>query len=271
MDKYRAIPPGLMTVGTIAKRMGVTVRTLQHYDKEGLLSPSFQSEGGRRLYTDKDMVKLHQILSFKYLGFSLEEIKSNLISLDTPEDVADALSNHASAIREKMETLSESLKAIEALKMEVLQIKSVDFTKYADIVVNLQMKNEFYWMIKLFDDDMLAHVRSRFDKDSGLQYMETMKRLQHEAIQLQKDGIAPDCEKAQSLAKEFWDLVMEFTDGDMSLLPKLIEFSQQDHVSDSDWAARQAAANVLIEPALGIYFTKQGYNPFEEMKYDPDA
>ena len=63
MEKYRAIPKGYMTVGEVAKKMDVTVRTLQHYDKEGLLSPSAMSDGGRRLYTDKDIVKLHQILS----------------------------------------------------------------------------------------------------------------------------------------------------------------------------------------------------------------
>ena len=63
MTKYRAIPQGFMTVGEVAKKMGVTVRTLQYYDKEGLLSPSAESEGGRRLYTDKDLVMLHQIIS----------------------------------------------------------------------------------------------------------------------------------------------------------------------------------------------------------------
>ena len=61
MAKYRAIPEGFMTVGQLAKKMGVTVRTLQYYDKEGVLSPSAESEGGRRLYTDKDIVLLHQI------------------------------------------------------------------------------------------------------------------------------------------------------------------------------------------------------------------
>ena len=65
MTKYRAIPQGFMTVGEVAKKMGVTVRTLQYYDKEGLLSPSAESEGGRRLYTDKDLVMLHQIISLK--------------------------------------------------------------------------------------------------------------------------------------------------------------------------------------------------------------
>ena len=68
MTKYRAIPQGFMTVGEVAKKMGVTVRTLQYYDKEGLLSPSAESEGGRRLYTDKDLVMLHQIISLKSLG-----------------------------------------------------------------------------------------------------------------------------------------------------------------------------------------------------------
>ena len=65
MTKYRAIPEGFMTVGELAKKMNVTVRTLQYYDKEGVLSPSAESEGGRRLYTDKDLVLLHQILSLK--------------------------------------------------------------------------------------------------------------------------------------------------------------------------------------------------------------
>ena len=67
MAKYKAIPLGFMTVGEAAKKIGVTVRTLQYYDKEGLLSPSAESEGGRRLYTDKDLVMLHQIISLKSL------------------------------------------------------------------------------------------------------------------------------------------------------------------------------------------------------------
>ena len=46
------------------KKMGVTVRTLQYYDKEGLFSPLAESESGRGLYTDKALITLHQILSF---------------------------------------------------------------------------------------------------------------------------------------------------------------------------------------------------------------
>ena len=61
-----AIPSEYMTVGELAKKMGTTVRTLQYYDKEGVLSPSSESMGGRRLYTHKDMIKIHQVLSLKH-------------------------------------------------------------------------------------------------------------------------------------------------------------------------------------------------------------
>ena len=88
MAKYRAIPQGFMTVGEVAKKMGVTSVLWQYYDKEGLLSPTAESEGGRRLYTDKDLITLHQIISLKSLGFSLNDIKERLISLETPANVA---------------------------------------------------------------------------------------------------------------------------------------------------------------------------------------
>ena len=155
MEYDKKLPQDYMTVGEMAKKMGVTVRTLQYYDQQGLLSPSAESEGGRRLYTDRDMILLHQILSLKHLGFSLDAIKNHLTALETPADVAAALTEQASVLRRKIETLSESLQAIEALKTEVLQMQSVDFKKYADIIVNLQMKNESYWLIKYFDDKTL--------------------------------------------------------------------------------------------------------------------
>ena len=90
--------------------MDVTVRTLQHCDRNGLLSPSAISEGGRRLYTDKDIIKLHQILSLKHLGFSLDDIKNRLIPLDTPAEIADVLMEQAAVIKRKIESLSESLR-----------------------------------------------------------------------------------------------------------------------------------------------------------------
>lgn len=265
MAKYRAIPQGFMTVGEVAKKMGVTVRTLQYYDKEGLLSPSAESEGGRRLYTDKDLVTLHQIISLKSLGFSLDDIKQRLISLETPADIANALTEQEDDIRQKIEQLKVSLSAIEQLKAEVLQMQTVNFKKYADIIVNLQMGNDSYYLIKRFDDDTLDHIRSQFDKESGLDFMDRFNRLSDEIIQLQKENVPPESEKCQQVVKEYWDLIMEFTNGDMSMLPKLMEVGNIDTATNA-WEERQKIVNDYIDPALQVYFSRLGTNPFEEVK-----
>lgn len=267
MKKQGAIPPGYMTVGEVAEKMGITVRTLQHYDKEGLLPPSAMSEGGRRLYTAKDIVKLHQILSLKHLEFSLDDIKNRLASLDTPAQVAEVLADQAAGIRKKIENLSEVLRELETLRDEVLQMQSVDFDKYADIIVNLQMKNDFYWLIKHFDNEMLNHIRGRFDKESGRIFIQKFVKIQEEAIELHKTGVAADSKQGLQFAKKYWDMITEFTGGDMSLLSRLVEFGQSDGM-DASWKEKQELANAFIEPALDVYFAGLGVNPFQEGETD---
>lgn len=261
MEQHRAIPQGYMTVGQVARKMNVTVRTLQYYDKEGLLHPSTESEGGRRLYTDKDLIKLHQILSLKSLGFSLEDIKERLISLDAPCDVANALEKQADEIRKKIEQLSESLQAIKQLRTEVLQMQSVDFKKYADIIVNLQMKNEFYYLIKYFDEATLDHIRKKFDPESGMAFINKFTLLSDRILELQKAHVPQDSDECQSAVKDLWDMILEFTDGDMSMLPKLIEIGNF-YGNQNEWQEKQALVNAYIEPALEIYFSKLGVHPF---------
>nr|WP_300850969.1 MerR family transcriptional regulator [uncultured Acetatifactor sp.] len=263
MDKNKAIPQGYMTVGEAAKKMDVTVRTLQHYDREGLLSPSAMSEGGRRLYTDKDMVKLHQILSLKHLGFSLDDIKNRLIPLDTPAEIAAVLAEQTAAVRQKIESLSESLRELEGLREEVLQMQSVNFKKYADIIVNLQMKNDFYWLIKHFDDQTLDHIRSRFDKDSGKVFMDTFMQLQNEAIRLQNAGVPADSDDGQSFAKAYWDMITDFTGGDMSMLLKLIELGQFEGMYPK-WKEKQNLVKDYIGQALESYLSRSGVDLFQE-------
>ena len=262
MERYRAIPPGYMTVGEVAKKMDVTVRTLQHYDKEGLLSPSATSGGGRRLYTDKDIVKLHQILSLKHLGFSLDDIRDRLIPLDTPAGVAQVLSEQAAVVREKIASLTESLSRIEALKVEVLEMQSVDFKKYADIIINLEMKNDFYLLIKHFDSETLDHIRSRFDKESSITFLQKFLHIQDEAIRLQDAGVPAGSPAGLQLAKGYWDLILEFTGGDATMLPTLMQIGENDEVNQ-ERRQKQAKAKAFIEPALGAYFLDAGIHPFQ--------
>lgn len=94
-------------------------------------------------------------------------------------------------------------------------MQTVDFKKYADIIVNLQMNNEYYRLIKHFDNTTLEHIRNRFDKESGMDFMQRFNQLNDRVLKLKERNIAPEDKQTQALAKEFWDMVMEFTNGEI--------------------------------------------------------
>lgn len=68
----------MRTVGQVSDDLGLTVRTLHHYDEIGLVSPSERSPAGYRLYADADLERLQHVVVYRRLGFTLEEIKALL-------------------------------------------------------------------------------------------------------------------------------------------------------------------------------------------------
>ena len=66
------------TVGELAKLTGVTVRTLHHYDEIGLVTPSQRTAAGYRLYGERDVMRLQQVLVHRELGLPLEQIAAVL-------------------------------------------------------------------------------------------------------------------------------------------------------------------------------------------------
>jgi len=94
------------TVSQVARLAHVTVRTLHHYDEIGLLIPSSRSGKGYRLYDEGDLERLHQILVFRQLGFSLEGT----------QQILDATAfERGEALRAQRELLKESLQKTEAV------------------------------------------------------------------------------------------------------------------------------------------------------------
>lgn len=76
------------TVSEVARIAGITVRTLHHYDRVGLLHPSGRSDAGYRLYDDADCARLQQILFYRELGFGLEQIRTAMDAPDFDRDQA---------------------------------------------------------------------------------------------------------------------------------------------------------------------------------------
>ena len=124
------------------------------------------------------------------------------------------------------------------------------------------MKNDSYYLIKRFDDDTLDYIRHHFNKESGLNFMDRFNRLSDEIIELQKANVSPESEQCQQVVKAYWGLITEFTNGDMSMLPKLMEIGNIDTAANA-WEERQKIVNDYLEPALQVYFSRLGENPFE--------
>ena len=100
-----------MNVGEVAALAGVTVRTLHHYDRIGLLSPSGRTAAGYRQYSPADLDRLHQVLLYRELGFPLEEVAT---LLDDPSVDPEAhLRRQHALLRDRLDRTSAMVAAVE--------------------------------------------------------------------------------------------------------------------------------------------------------------
>ena len=100
-----------MNVGEVAALAGVTVRTLHHYDRIGLLSPSGRTSAGYRQYSPADLDRLHQVLLYRELGFPLEEVAT---LLDDPAADPEAhLRRQHALLRDRLDRTSAMVAAVE--------------------------------------------------------------------------------------------------------------------------------------------------------------
>jgi DNA-binding transcriptional MerR regulator len=100
-----------LTVSQVAGIAGVSVRTLHHYDEIGLLKPSGRSAAGYRLYSDADLARLQQVLCFRALELSLDDI--HRIMTDPAYDVGAALRMQRQLLSERAVKLRALLDAVE--------------------------------------------------------------------------------------------------------------------------------------------------------------
>src|SRR5215467_13457228 len=122
------------TVGQVAGLAGVTVRTLHHYDDIGLLSPGGRSHAGYRRYGEPDLERLQQIMFYRELGFSLDDITA---MLDDPHaDPGAHLSRQHTLLTSRMARLGQMVeaveKAMEAHKMGISLTPEERFEVFGD-------------------------------------------------------------------------------------------------------------------------------------------
>ncbi|WP_245700612.1 MerR family transcriptional regulator [Geodermatophilus siccatus] len=99
---------GLLQIGQVAERTGLSLRTIRFYEENGLVVPTARSEGGYRLYSDADVARLEVIKRMKPLGFSLEEMRQLLTLL---ADLTVAGAHHREALTDRLRMFHEAATA----------------------------------------------------------------------------------------------------------------------------------------------------------------
>ena len=138
MDKEKEY----LTSGQFAKMARVSVRTVRFYDKQNILKPSFVNETtGARYYTSEDLVKLQQILLYKYLGFSLDEIKELMVKADDQNYMVDSLKLQKTLINDKLDQMQLVKKAVDETLDAYEKGQSIEWDKMLRIIDLTSMEN----------------------------------------------------------------------------------------------------------------------------------
>jgi DNA-binding transcriptional MerR regulator len=193
----------------IADMSGVSVRMLHYYDKIGLLKPENVSQAGYRLYTTDDIKKLSQILFYKELDFSLEEIKEILDSSNA--DQLEVLKMQQQILTKKREKIDALMGAI---NKSIISLEQGENPKGLNIFTSLdlveisrnkdQLKKDL--MVHLFPqvDEECGTKTSGYSKDDWTIIMSKMEGILNEiAIRMDKRPETPEIQELIGEFKEF--------------------------------------------------------------------
>ncbi|MBB3086772.1 MerR family transcriptional regulator [Geodermatophilus sabuli] len=212
-----------MNVGEVAALAGVTVRTLHHYDRIGLLSPSGRTSTGYRQYSPADLDRLHQVLLYRDLGFPLEEV-ATLVD-DPSADPAEHLRRQHRLLQDRLERTRAMVAAVEkemeARAMGIDLTPQEKFELFGDwLPEEYEAEAEQRWG----DTEAWAQSQRRtraYTKDDWVRVKGEGEDVETRFAAALRAGVPADSEPAMDLAEEhrqqisrnFYDCTLEIHAG----------------------------------------------------------
>ena len=189
----------------------VSVRTLHHYDKIDLLKPEVRLSNGYRLYSEKDLLKLQQIIALKFFGFELSQIQ---ILLANNVDMFAHFQMQADFLDEKAQTLNEASVILKKLTSNCGDNKSIPWENIIQLieVYRMTQKLENAWVKEILNPDELKQY-VEFEENLKRNSFSETKQLFNEnwsnLIEKIKTNlkIDPKSEKGIALGKECMELI----------------------------------------------------------------
>jgi DNA-binding transcriptional MerR regulator len=217
-----------LKVGQLAKRTGISVRTLHYYDELGLLPPSGRTEAGYRLYTPGDIARLQQIRSLQYLGLSLAEVAEYLAGPDN--SLLGALELQIARLTEQIEQQRQLRAGLEGLVSRLRHAGSIsveDLTRTMEVMKRME---------QYYTPEQQEYLRQRRAQvgEERIREVETTAwpDLIAEVRAAIDQGVDPTSTQARELADRWMALVKEFTGGDPGIERSLSNLYKQEQPKD---------------------------------------
>lgn len=217
-----------LKVGQLAKRTGISVRTLHYYDELGLLPPSGRTAAGYRLYTSGDIARLQQIRSLQYLGFSLAEVRDYLARPGS--SLVGALELQIGRLKEQIEQQQRLCLDLEGL---VSRLRCADSISVEELMRTMEVMKR---MEQYYTPEQLEYLRQRREQvgEARIREVETTAwpNLIAEVRAAIDQGVDPTSTQAGELANRWIALVKEFTGGDPGIERSLSNLYKQEQPKD---------------------------------------
>jgi len=197
----------LLKVGELAKRSGLTVRTLHHFDEIGLLQPSARSEAGYRLYSRDDVARLHGIQALRHLGLPLKEIGSMLAG-----DGSALPTIVARQIRALEHEITQATELRDRLALMMERFSAGAQPEMADWLASLEMMATY---ARYFSADEIKRILGNWSRVEA-----EWPALEAEARQMMARGVLATDLAMQPVAHQWMSLIHHWLDGDFSLIER---------------------------------------------------
>lgn len=200
-----------MRVGELARRAGLTVRTLHFYDEIGLLSPAGRTDSGYRMYGPEEALRLQQITSLRALGMPIERIKDMLGKDGT--SAKDVLRMHMADLGERAQ---EMLELRDRLASIVGRLDD-ESPALEELLRTIQDSHALYRYFTREQIEALDERKEMLGRERVAQAQEEWKGLLSAFEAAMKAGDDPSCASVQTLARKALDLVSEFSGSDAGI------------------------------------------------------
>ena len=240
-----------LRVGELARRCGISVRALHHYDEIGLLRPTFRTESGHRLYGAEELRRLQRILSLRQLGFSLDDVQS---LLEQPGfALRDVIERHRADLEariareqrlvQRLEEIAERLESCQELTLDEL-MRSVEETTMLSRYYSEEQLEELADRREEIGDARIREVEN--------QWQEIFARLEVE----RSKGTDPAAPEVQAIAREAQALIAEFTGGDAGVTQSLATMYRKEGgagvMAEKGWSVAPEVFAYLSEAMKGL-------------------